>query len=307
MKRRVILVTGAPRTATTPVGNLLAQCRGTVSLYEPLGPTGLARIETWFPMVGADLGLPPDAVPMLIDDLATLRLGRLKPQARGGRAASLATRLFGSRTLHSLRLARLQPWARTVIWKDPHAIMLVPDLAATGLDVVVTLRTPRAHAASYRRLGWHSKAREIYPRWAERYGRCAVAESFLDRSDDSVVSAALLWRLSYLPLLRTGTLGRVRLVTSEALEQDERATYRRLIGDLGLTPTRAVEKTLSKERREARAADMSGKTHDWTRSVASVNQYWKDVLSEEDLLHVEAITSDIELTLLSRETPPGHA
>jgi len=301
MKRRVIVVTGAPRTATTPVGNLLAQCRGTVSLYEPLGPTGLARIPMWFPMVGENLGVSQSALPHLIEDLGAFRLGRLKPQARNGREVSLMTRLFGSRTLHSLRLARLQPWARTVIWKDPHAVMMVPDLVASGLDVVVTARTPRAHAASYRRLGWHSRARDIYPRWSARYGRCEVVEAFLDRSDDSVVSAALLWRLSYLPLLRTGTLRRVHLVTSEALEQDEQATYRTLIGELGLMPTRAVEKTLSKERRETRASDMSQKTHDWTRSVASVNQYWKDVLSEDDLRHVGEITSDVEPAFFSKD------
>lgn len=300
MNRRVILVTGAPRTATTPVGNLLAQCRGTVSLYEPLGPTGLSRVGVWFPMVGDDLGVAEAALPQLIDDLAAFRPGKLKPQARGGRAASLVTSLFGSRTLHSVRLARLQPWARTVIWKDPHAIMMVPDLVEAGLDVVVTARTPRAHAASYRRLDWHSKARDVYPRWSARYGRCEVVESFLNRSEDSVISAALLWRLSYLPLLRTETLRRVHLITSEALEQDEQATYRMLIGDLGLTPTRAVERTLSREKREARASEMSQKTHDWTRSVASVNQYWKDVLSHEDLRHVDEITSDLEPALFPR-------
>ena len=47
--RRLILVTGAPRTATTPVGNMLARCRGVVSLYEPLGPTGLVSVSERYP------------------------------------------------------------------------------------------------------------------------------------------------------------------------------------------------------------------------------------------------------------------
>lgn len=300
MSRRLILVTGAPRTATTPVGNLLAQCKGAVSLYEPLGPTGLARVETWFPMVGDGLGLRSGDLPMLIEDLAAFRSGGLKSQVRDGRPATLFTRVFGSRTLHSFRLAWLQPWSSTVIWKDPHAVLMVPDLAQAGVDVVVTARTPRAHAASYKRLGWHSKAREVYPRWSARYGRCEIVEAFLDRGTDSVVSAALLWRLSYLPLIRTGALDKVHLVTSEDLERDERATYLTLIRELGLVPGRGVEKTLSKTRREAAAKDMSQKTHDWTRSVASVNKYWKDVLSEQDLDHVEKITSDIEPRLFAK-------
>lgn len=292
-RRRLILVTGAPRTATTPVGNLLAQCKGAVSLYEPLGPTGLARIGPWYPMVGDGLGIPREELPGLIEDLAGFRFGKLKPQVREGRQPTLFTRIFGSRTQHSFRLARLRPWSATVVWKDPHAVLLAPDLAEAGLDVVVTARTPRAHAASYKRLGWRSKAGQVYPRWAARYGRCEVCEAFLGRSEEGVVSAALLWRMSYLPLVRTGTLGKVHLVTSEALMEDERSTYRNLIRDLSLTPGRGVERTLSKARREAPVGEMSQKTHDWTRSVASVNKYWKDVLSEQDLADVDGITSDV--------------
>ena len=52
MTRNLILVTGAPRTATTPVGNMLETAQSTVSLYEPLGPTGLKRFQDWFPMNG---------------------------------------------------------------------------------------------------------------------------------------------------------------------------------------------------------------------------------------------------------------
>jgi hypothetical protein len=291
-RRRLILVTGAPRTATTPVGNMLARCRGTVSLYEPLGPTGLARIGDWYPMVGPGLGLERDDLSKLLNDLRAFRFGAMKSQERAS-SRSKAGKIFGSRTLHSFRLARLQPWARTVIWKDPHAILLVPDLVEAGLDVVVTARTPWAHAASYKRLGWRSKAVEIYPRWSSRYGPCDVCERFLDRGHDSVVSAALLWRLSYLSLIRTGSSRKIHLVTSEELERDERRTYLRLIEGLGLTPDAAVAKSLSRPRREQTDPEPAQKVHDWTRSVASVNSYWKDVLTAGELESVQALTSDI--------------
>jgi hypothetical protein len=291
--RRLILVTGAPRTATTPVGNLLAQCQGAVSLYEPLGPTGLAAIREPFPIVGDGLGIEPDDLEPLLRDLKSLRLGELRPQTRGGGTASLRGRLVGTRTLHSVRLARLQPWSRTVIWKDPHAILMVPDLVETDVDVVVTARTPWAHAASYKRLGWRSKAAEVYPRWSRKFGPCAVCEKFIDRCADKVISAALLWRLSYLPLVRTNSLERVHLVTSDALERDERATYRRLLDALGLSATRGVQRTLGAPRREAAVSDMRHKAHDWNRSLASLNRYWQDVLSEEDLTNIRAITEDL--------------
>jgi len=292
-ERRLILVTGAPRGATTPVGNLLAQCRSAVSLYEPLGPTGMTAITMPFPIVGEGLGLDPKHLPNQIASLRSLRLGKLKPQTRSQHEPNWQTRIFGSRTLHSLRLARRKFWSRVVIWKDPHAVLMVPDLVDRGIDVVVTIRTPWAHAASFKRLKWRSKAAEAYPRWSARFGRCARCEQYLESADDRVIAAALLWRMAYLPLIRTGVLDRVRMVTSEQLEQDERATYSALLHSLGLEPTAAVERTLSSRRRDASVAEMKRTAHDWDRSLASVNSYWREVLSAEDLTVVRALTDDL--------------
>jgi len=108
-----------------------------------------------------------------------------------------------------------------------------------------------------------------------------------------VESAALLWRMSYLPLIRTGALGSVRVVTSADLEADEPAAYDKLIRGLALTPGRGVKRMLAKPRRDAVAADMGSKTHDWTRSVSSVNNYWREVLTKDDLEKVDRITSDL--------------
>jgi hypothetical protein len=262
-----------------------------VSIYEPLGKTGLARIDTRFPVVGDEFSRRD--LQQLIEDLAAFRFGALRSQARRPGRVSISTRLFGSRTLHSIRLAHLQPWSQVIIWKDPHAILLVPDLVNAGIDTVVTVRTPRAHAASYKRLGWHSRAAEIYPRWSARFGGCTICESLLQQSCDTVELAALLWRMSYLPLVRTGALASVQLITSADLETDERAAYEKLIGGLGLTPTAALVRMLSRPRREAAARDMSLKAHDWTRSLASVNNYWREVLTADEVQRVDRITSDL--------------
>ena len=197
--------------------------------------------------------------------------------------------------MHSFRLAQLQPWSRIVLWKDPHAIFLTPDLVARGadVDVVVTVRVPRAHAASYKRLGWRSKASEVYPRWALRFGRCELCERYLDQANDSVVSAALLWRLCYLPLIRSGAISSVCLITSEDLERNEAGAYLGLMEKLGLNPSEAVDRALSNAGREPAGTGLGKRVHDWTRSVSSVNSYWKQVLSPADLQIIDSLTSDI--------------
>lgn len=282
---------------------MLARCRGVVSLYEPFGPTGLAAVPERYPILGRGLGLEPNSLDGLLEDLRKLHPGKLKPQQRPGAPARLATRIFGSRTLHSFRMAQLQPWSRIVLWKDPHAIFLAPDLASRGadVDVVVTVRTPRAHAASYKRLGWRSKASEVYPRWAVRFGRCELCERFVDRAHDSVVSAALLWRLCYLPLIRTGALSSIYRITSEDLERNEAGTYLGLMEKLGLEPSAAVDRALTNARHHSPPQELGKRVHDWTRSVSSVNSYWKQVLSPADLEIVDVLTSDIVPRLFSSD------
>lgn len=291
-KRSLVLVTGAPRTATTPVGNVLASAASTVSLYEPLGPTGLSRIQSKFPMVGPDMN--EKEFSSLLDDLGAFRFGKLNSQQRPGKGYSWKRAIIGSRTRVTLAAARLRPRAKNVIWKDPHAIFVVPDAVNAGVQAVVTVRRAKAHAGSYARLGWVSQVPAIYPKWAQKYGACPIVEGALDRVGEPVISAALIWRLSYLALIRTGTLDQVHLVRSEDLIDDEEATYRKVFEACGLETTQATRNMLSKEKTTDSGKPDSAVTHDWSRSVASANNYWSSVISKEQAEDVDRLTSDIE-------------
>jgi len=305
--RRVILVTGAPRTATTPVGNMLALAAHTRAIYEPFGRTGYREIKHRFPMTAPEDGLTPEALSALLQKISRFQ-GGLKPQHRGAGSTSLKARLFGTRTLYSLRMARLRPQLKNVIWKDPHAVMLVPDMIQAGLPVVVTARRPKAHAGSYKRLGWQSRAAEIYPRWKSRFGADPVAEQWLPEIEDPVISGALIWRLSYLPLIRENCLDRVQFITADALQADEDATYRKLCDALELKVTPAMEKQLKKRKSaNGRAIPGSGTTHDWTRSVETVNSYWKKLLTDEETAAVDALTGSLETQLFASPCHKGSA
>jgi hypothetical protein len=291
-KRSLILVTGAPRTATTPVGNVLATGKSTVSLYEPVGPTGLRRIHDRFPMVGPDID--PVEFTELVSDLAAFRFGGLNSQQRPGQPKTWKRGLIGSRTRITLISARMQPWAKHAIWKDPHALFLAPDAVEAGIPVVVTVRRAKAHAGSYARLGWRSQASEIYPKWERRFGPCKVVEAALDRAAEPIISAALIWRLSYLALIRTNSLDKVHLVRSEDLIEDEAGTYQRAFEACGLEMTSATQKILVKKKVQDGGQPKKSVTHDWTRTAAAANNYWSSVISEEQASDVDRITADIE-------------
>ena len=297
--RRTILVTGAPRTGTTPVGYVLARAKGACSIYEPWGPTGDIRFTERFPIVGTG-DLTRGQVEKFVRDLSALRL-RLKQQQRPDHARQplgrrLLLKLIGTRTQHSLRLARLRPYCKHVIWKDPHAVLSVPDILEVGVPVVAVVRPPLAHAASYKRLGWRPRLQAIYPRFAARYGPDAALDTLVTRNHAPgvVESAAALWRMAYSPLAQVLGHPRLLLVTSTVLAADEVGCYATVFDRLELPFARARTYLLKRsaasrtQMREARGV------HDWSRSIAHTNTNWEQILTPAEVDSVRALTVDVE-------------
>ena len=300
--RSVILVTGAPRSGTTPVGVTLSHAPGACLIYEPWGVvTGDRRFRTAFPIPGTD-GFNHEDIARFLEDLGGLRLC-LKSQRRPSHASEPFYRQWllkvtGSRALHSLRLARLNPFCRQIIWKDPFAVLAVPDILQCGIPVVVTVRPPLAHAASYKRLGWRAQLKTIYPRFAERYGGDPLIDDLLTRPTlGAVETAAAFWRMASGVIATVVDAPGLHIINSSDLEEDETAVYERLFRKLGLRFDRA-RAYLLKRLEKARAQNRDGKVvHDWSRSVGYTNSYWQTVLSAEEVSRVEALTGDVELAM----------
>lgn len=297
----LILVTGAPRTGTTPIGHILALAPGASTLYEPMGPTGDARFHERFPIPG-ELRLSLEEFNTFLHDLVALNL-RLKPQYRPTYATLPIHKrwmrsVLGSRSRISLLGAKLSVSRKTIIWKDPHASLAATQVALAGIPVVVCLRSPWAHAASFKRLGWISPIREIYARYRSRHAPVEVIDRELarigSRDLSAIESATLLWHLVYtaiVPLVLDGhaTDGAAHgrnnalLVSASALARDELRIYETLFKRLGLTFEGRPRDALT--RRIRTASGRGGRkdvVHDWGRTVKATNESWKSILDREE-------------------------
>ncbi|MGJ3230761.1 MAG: hypothetical protein ACFE0P_03100 [Oceanicaulis sp.] len=293
----IILVTGAPRTGTTPVGNLLAAAPGAHAIYEPWGPTGDRRFLDRFPIFpSADTAGP--RIQSFLDDLSQLKL-KLKPQTRPYHAHQSPFRrailaISGTRTLSSLRAARFARRKKTLIWKDPNAILALPDILDRGIEVVVTVRPALAHAASYKRLGWSPDLADIYPRYARRYGPDFLIEDTLGHAGPPpAVGAAALWRMAYSLVARQITQPNLSLVHSNALAKDEEGTYKALFGHLKLDFEAAAGVIRRRRDDDGQAPRNSTAVHDWNRPVFHTNTYWKDVLDPGEIDAVIRLTDGV--------------
>lgn len=302
-KLRLVLVTGAPRSGTTPVGAALALAPGARMIYEPMGPTGDRRIPVRFAIPG-QTGLSLDVFHDFLDDLKALRL-RLGPQKRRSYAnMTFAQRLIrsavGSRTRVSYLTAKFAPDFATLVWKDPMAAFAVPAVLSHGIPTVICVRSPLAHAASFKRKGWTVDIASIYPNFRDCFGAVPEIERFIaaDRKPKSVASASMLWHMVYLLAYRTsrGEFGRfsapLLLISGAELEVNEMQVYRKMYESLGLPFEGRPRRWL--EGRASRAVEDSGgatRTHDWRRSVSATNSYWKHTLSDEEVEFVQGLNS----------------
>ncbi|MCP3936776.1 MAG: sulfotransferase [Actinomycetia bacterium] len=195
---RPVLITGANRSGTTWVGDMLCRGDGIVYMHEPFNPQVRPQ---WF------TGLPFERTQYIDDSNADLYKQRLEglvsarpPWRHLLSDMGSASSVRGAKTLNDISRS-VRKGARLVL-KDPLAVFASKHLSsAYEVDVVVCVRQPTAYAGSLKRMGWafdfgnwtrQSQFLEgpAQP-WAEEIERAA------NSSIDLVDTAILRWKVTY--------------------------------------------------------------------------------------------------------------
>lgn len=283
MIENTVLVTGAPRSGTTPLGQLVSMLPGAVDLYEPMGPTGDQAIQNRFPMPGEPNFTEEDLAAFL------KRMQRLdmsfKSQRRPGHRgfSGFLAGTFGTRSLLSYYRAKFSFNKNLLVWKDPHAVFCAPLAARAGFKAVVTMRPPHAHAASFKRLGWVSLLDQIYPRYCAAFGAIPDFDKWIAKIGGTPFgSAALLWHMTHKQLAELSDEARssVYFHNMEKVAEDEMAAYIKLFDWLG-KPMPASIKAEIVRRTDSASSKTPGanKVHNFNRTAAQANSYWQKILS----------------------------
>jgi Sulfotransferase family len=294
--KRLILVTGMPRSGTTAVGEVLATAARTSILHEPLNYlVGLRDVPHYFALPGGG-GVTGASFDRWVADIRALKL-RYKPgvfpKEKG--LHRLMKRLLGGRAVNSYRRCVWTPGLDTLIWKDPFACLAARYLHEVhGIPVVVTLRNPWAVAASFKRMRWAFDLDEIFSRiQSAAQQKYSFDNQIWLRRDEPVVNAALLWLIVYSSLqdLLTAEGGLIGVSLDELIQRPT-AVYAALFDRLGLAWTESVERSIV-SRYQGKLCEpqvpVGEKAHDRKRDLASMNQYWTNLLDVNE----QALVSDL--------------
>jgi hypothetical protein len=298
MFKRIVLVTGAPRSGTTPVGHLLGMLPKAATLYEPMGLTGDKSIKLRFPIPGeSDFSLSDFS--SFVTRMQKLDLSfksQRRPSHKG--MSGFAARVFGSRSLLSYYQAKLLPYRRdTLIWKDPHAIFCSLSAAKHNIKTVVSMRSPYAHAASFKRLGWVSQIDNIYSRYCSTFGEIdGFSEWHRKIGSTPIGSAVLLWHLIHKPFVSMSSDLRSSIYfhNMEKVAADEITAYSEVFNWLGEDiPKRVLSEINNRNKSGAGGIPQENKVHNFNRTAAQANSYWKDILNKEEVKIVDDLNGSL--------------
>ena len=313
---KTILVTGCPRSGTTPVGANLALAPGARYLYEPFNPAyGLRAISRYYELPGAN-GFSLEAFDRCVEAIRHLRLDLKRyawPEERGMRR--WIKRLVGSRSQVSYWLCRLDRTLETVIWKDPIACLASSAVVDRhGIPVLVTVRPAAAVAASYKRLTWEPGLPAVLTSLSE------IGLDFADlrlkyqrHAGNPVIGAALLWSVVYTTLLQWAeTRPGIRFVSLQDSIDRPLEVYRELYQWLGLRWTAMVERGLrrqyqGKDTRRAAPRPLPQRAHVSRRRLDEVNSYGSGLLTAEESAIIEEMTDELWNRLRAACREPNSA
>jgi hypothetical protein len=298
MSRRIILVTGCPRSGTTAVGDYLAEAPGAACLYEPFNfHSGVRAIRRYFEIPGAG-GFGVRDLDQVVAGIRALKLDlKVGIFPEDGWIKRLRKLILGGRSRISYWRCRLDPGLRTVIWKDPIAALAASTLAERHeIPVLVTVREPLAVAASFKRLGWAFQVRDIAARLHEAgVPVTAWPKACDDRLDTPAVNAGVLWAIVYSTLLRCSCSSRFHFVDIEDVVRRPVETYRALYRALDLSWTESVERRIRHGYTSVRSAsnELPRRPHVRRRDLSAVNSYGRDALTADERDLVTASTVDV--------------
>ncbi len=292
-----ILITGAHRSGSTWVGQMVGKSEDVCYVFEPFnkdfGP-GVCRsvFDTWYPYVTEENETPyreciSEILNYRFHFFKELLLIKTKSHAR-----------LWLENFYRLRMAGIKK--QRILFKDPIAFFSAPWLARVfDFQVVVLIRHPAAFAGSLKRLKWNFPFQDLLKQklliegplqpFKEEIARAA------EKAPDIIEQGALLWKIIYARTLdyRREYPGWIFL-RHEEISLDPVGQFKSIYEALGLAFTPRVERIIRdysagsnpKERPDEQATFLK---RDSKENIAG----WKKHILPGDIERIKNITQDV--------------
>jgi hypothetical protein len=304
-----VFVTGAPRSGTTFVGNVLSAPLQVDYIHEPFNPDcGIPGIQQRYLYLRPNSPTAKCYEPVIQSISSyhfTLRTGYYRNDKPWQKKIKT---VIGSRGPFYLRLAKINCFHTAAIIKDPIGCLMTEYLSQTlKVKPLILIRHPIGFVASALRLDWDEELNLEHllqqPELVEDY--FADEYDFLKQErTDLLERAAALWRaLNKVLLLQASYNPGWIIITHEALSQAPLETFQDLFGKCGLPWSNSIQKMILKTTNAKNSTEVSGgRVQQFSRNSADIFQLRREMLSAEQRRRIFEITSDVALKVYSEES-----
>jgi hypothetical protein len=307
--RNWVFVTGLPRSGTTFVGKMLSLPLEVDYIHEPFNPRcGIPGMTKWYRYIrpSLDTGEMQDfhALTRTIFSYDLTLMG-IVPE-RDPRHKRIAKRIVGSRGPFYLRLAKVNPFHRAAVIKDPIGCLL-SEYLYLHFDVkpVIVVKHPTSFLGSLKRVNWWPSLSQLNDQSCLTEDYFPGEADFLTREwPNRLLGAAAFWRAAHKVLLtQARKYPDWQIVIHEQLSQTPIATFRALYGALELPWHESVGRRIARLTQGNRSAEVKKDVvQDFRRNSADIFRSRRDSLTLKERKAVFDIVGDVALHLYSRES-----
>jgi hypothetical protein len=305
-----VFVTGVPRSGSTFVGKILSLPIEVDYIHEPFNPQcGIPGMNRSYRYVRTTL----DTNEMkqyheLTKSIFTYNLTlknwcpKNDPWIR-----KIAKQFFGSRGPFYLRLAKINPFHKSAIIKDPTGNLLSEYLYKHfSVKPVIVIKHPISFIASLKRVNWliqHSWVID-QPLLIEDY--FANESEFINKQyNNPILGAAAYWRTIYKVLLsQANQYQDWQVFTHEELSKNPIFIFKNLYNELNLPWSESVKRkiiSLTQENNNSARAK-KGLVHDFKRNSADIFKSSLESVSIQERREIFEIVQDIALNIYSKKS-----
>jgi len=303
-----IFVTGMIRSGTTFLGSVLSHPLSVDYIHEPFNgaytlPEGIALKPRY--VRPGDMSPAANRFRSHVAKIFSYDIGMRSARYDGDPTVrALTKKIVGSRGPFFLRLAKVNPFHRAALIKDPMAGLTTGFLNREfGVRPVVIVRHPVSLAASLRRLGW-------FPELYDFQLQPDVIADFLEAETDileqtwpnRLLESMAHWRLLHRVLLEQASRhGGWIVITHEELSAEPLSVFRRLYRDLNLPWSASVaDKIKSLTQRNGKVHAQNGRVQDFQRDSARIFEARRDAIPIDLRRKIFEITADVACDLYPR-------
>lgn len=305
-----VFVTGEIRGGTTFVGKILSLPLEVDYIHEPFNiRCGMPGMTKRWRYVKPSLDTPEmqeihEAASRIFSYNFHLRNSPFKNEAIHRK---IIKQLVGTRGPYYLRLAKMNPFHKHAVIKDPTGTLLTEYLHVHfGVKPVVVIRHPASFIASLRRANWWPDTQKVLdqqPLLVQDHFNGDISPWFNEHSDE-LQNAAAHWRLlTQVVVNQAKQYSDWHLVTLESLSENPVVQFKELYGKLGLPWSANIEKKiLNTTQVKGKAEVKNNLVQDFKRDSAKIFELRKNSLTKEERRKIFDIVKDVALDFYSEES-----